>query len=126
MSRTEFPKSVKRLALKRADGRCEARGKWYGLPDNKRCSASLANGVEFDHIILAANGGDASLDNCASVCIPCHRFKTSTRDTPLAAKTLRQQDKDRGIRKRSSRPFPRRADPWNRNKPNVKQLHDGE
>jgi hypothetical protein len=53
--------------------------------------------VEYDHIDLDANSKDNSLGNCAAVCIPCHRFKTAKHDTPKAAKTLRQQDKARGV-----------------------------
>lgn len=103
MSRTaEFTKPVKRLALERSGKRCEAVGALYGLPAGHRCNADLGYGVEFDHIVLEANSKDNSLENCAAVCMRCHRFKTTKHDTPKAAKTLRQQDKGRGIRKRSS------------------------
>ncbi len=103
--RAEFSKPTKRLALQRSEKRCEAVGELYGLPVNHRCNADLSLGVQFDHLILAANGGDASLDNCVAVCLRCHSYKTRTHDTPLAAKTLRQQDKAHGIR-RKSRPLP--------------------
>ncbi len=100
MSRAEFTKATKREALKRSGGRCEAKGKMYGLPPRfSACGAPLAYGVEFDHIILDANSKDNSLENCAAVCPRCHRWKTSKHDTPLAAKTLRQQDKANGVRK---------------------------
>lgn len=102
--RREFTKSVKRAALDRAGNRCEAIGPWYGLPEGQRCNADLGYGVQFDHVVLDANSKDNSLENCAAVCIKCHRHKTATHDTPLAAKTLRQQDKDRGIRKQSRFP----------------------
>lgn len=98
MSRAEFPKRTKRLALARAKDRCEGQGEWYGLPVGQRCNADLNKGVEFDHIDLEANSRDASLENCACVCIPCHRYKTSHRDIPVAAKTVRQRDKDQGIK----------------------------
>ncbi len=104
MRTAEFSKPVKREALKRSHGLCEATGVMYGLKPNATCGASLAHGVNFDHIILEANSHDNSLENCAAVCIPCHRVKTAKHDTPLAAKTLRQQDKDSGIKKRSSFP----------------------
>lgn len=75
----------------------------------------LANGVDFDHVILDANSKDNSLENCAAVCIKCHRYKTAKHDTPLAAKTLRQQDKNLGIKgpkyKWPSRPFQKWAQP---------------
>lgn len=107
MSRAEFQKETKRLALKRAAKHCEAVGEWYGLSAGQRCSAPLAYGVEFDHILLAANGGDNSLENCAAVCKRCHGWKTAKHDTPLAAKTVRQRDKiGLGIKKRSTFPKP--------------------
>lgn len=98
MSRAEFSKVTKRSALKRANGRCEANGAFYGFASGERCGASLSHGVEFDHIILEANSHDNGLENCYAVCIPCHRHKTTKRDTPIAAKTKRQQDKARGIK----------------------------
>jgi 5-methylcytosine-specific restriction endonuclease McrA len=107
--RNEFSKQTKRDALKRAGGRCEAVGTMYGLPPGLRCAALLSYGVEFDHIILDANSKDNRLENCAAVCVKCHKWKTAKHDTPKAAKTLRQQDKHNGIagpkRKWASRPF---------------------
>lgn len=104
MNRREFDKPTKRKALERSGKLCEASGPMYGLPIGQRCNAPLAYGVEFDHVILDANSKDNSLGNCAAVCVKCHRHKTTKHDTPLAAKTLRQQDKARGIRKRSRFP----------------------
>ena len=102
MSRTEFSKATKRDALTRSQMRCEALGAWYGMEAEQRCNAPLAYGVEFDHIILDNISSDNSLDNCAAVCIPCHRFKTAKVDVPKAAKTKRQRDKDLGIHKPKS------------------------
>lgn len=98
MTRANFTKPVKREALKRSGGLCEATGGWYGLEPGKRCNAPLSYGVEFDHIILDANSKDNSLDNCAAVCIACHKHKTAKIDVPTAAKTVRQRDKALGIR----------------------------
>lgn len=107
VSRAEFPKPVKRDALKRSGGKCEAMGAMYGIDFGRRCNAPLAYGVEFDHIVLEANSHDNSLENCAAVCIKCHRWKTTKHDTPLAAKTVRQRDKIRlGIKKPSRFPKP--------------------
>jgi len=78
----------------------------YGLPLGMRCFANLGYGVEFDHIILDANSKDNSLENCAAVCVKCHKWKSAKHDTPLAAKTQRQQDKASGIRKASGFPKP--------------------
>jgi hypothetical protein len=104
MARREFTKPTRREALKRSGLRCEGIGQWYGHPAGHRCNADLGEGVQFDHIDLDANSKDNSLENCAAVCIPCHRFKTAKIDQPKAAKTLRQQDKALGIRKPSTFP----------------------
>jgi 5-methylcytosine-specific restriction protein A len=96
-ARANFSKPVKRAALARSGGLCEASGAFYGLDEGKRCNVSLAYGVEYDHENLQANSKDSSLENCRAVCPSCHRFKTRTVDIPKAAKTVRQQDKDRGI-----------------------------
>jgi hypothetical protein len=105
-NRAEFSKPVKREALKRSGGMCEAVGNWYGLEPDQRCNAPLAYGVEFDHIDLDANSHDNSLKNCAAVCPRCHSYKTRMHDIPMAAKTLRQQDKHSGIKKRQRCPMP--------------------
>lgn len=102
MPRREFTKQTKRQAISRSGMKCEAVGAWYGLEPGQRCNADLAFGAEFDHIDLDANSKDNSLENCAAICIPCHRVKTATHDIPVAAKTLRQQDKNLGIRKPKS------------------------
>lgn len=105
MTRANFTRKTKREALERSGGLCEARGRLYNLNLGVRCNLPLSNGVEFDHIILDANSKDNSLRNCFAICIPCHRWKTAKHDIPLAAKTLRQQDTHKGIRK-SSQPMP--------------------
>ncbi|MEI2387999.1 HNH endonuclease [Breoghania sp. JC706] len=115
MSRREFTKATKREALHRSKGRCEAVGTWYGLPAGQRCGRDLAYGVEFDHIDLDANSHNNSLENCAAVCPACHRFKTTKHDIPLAAKTVRQQDKHHGIKARKGPAIPgSRASGWKR------------
>lgn len=102
--RANFTRPTKREALRRSGQLCEALGSMYGLPVGQRCNAPLSYGVEFDHVILDANSKDNNLENCAAVCVRCHGWKTANHDTPKAAKTLRQQDKALGIRKRSSFP----------------------
>lgn len=93
-----FSKQVKRQALERSGGKCEAVGPLYGLQEGVRCNAPLNRYVEFDHIVLWANSRDSSLDNAACVCATCHRFKSTKHDMPKAAKTVRQRDKHAGIR----------------------------
>lgn len=97
MPRAEFTKKTKREALKRSGGHCEAVGEMYGLGKGKRCSANLGMGIEYDHIVRAADGGDNSLENCAAVCRQCHGVKTRKFDIPQAAKTKRMSDKNNGI-----------------------------
>lgn len=97
-NRREFSKPTKRDALKRSGLLCEAVGAMYGLPAGKRCNAPLSTGVQYDHIVLDANSKDNSLENCAAVCIKCHSWKTAKHDTPMAAKTVRMQDKALNIR----------------------------
>jgi hypothetical protein len=70
----------------------------YGLDAGRRCGADLGYGVEFDHIVLDANSKDNSLSNCAAVCIKCHRWKTAKHDIPMAAKTVRIQDRNLGVK----------------------------
>ncbi len=101
--RAEFGKPVKRAALQRSGGLCEASGPMYGL-SAERCNAPLSHGVEFDHVVLDANSKDNSLENCAAVCMPCHRFKTRRHDTPMAAKTVRLQDNHSGVGKKRGWP----------------------
>ena len=93
MGRAEFSKEVKRAALWRSKGKCEAKGAAYGFPRGVRCNANLAYGVEYDHFpIRAADGGPAELENCAAVCIKCHRWKTAKVDIPQIAKSKRLFD----------------------------------
>lgn len=107
MSRSaDFSKPVKRDALKRSGGKCEGSGSRYGLPDGQRCNSGLAYGVIFDHDNPEANSKDASLDNCRCICPRCNKFKTGATDIPMIAKTVRQGDKNAGIRSTSSRPMP--------------------
>ena len=97
MTRAEFDKPTKRAALKRSGNLCEATGILYGLAPETRCNAPLSRGFQFDHLLAASNGGDNSLGNCVCACIKCHKYKTTKHDTPRAAKTVRQQDKNNGI-----------------------------
>ena len=101
--RAEFTKPVKREALKRSNGLCEAVGEVYGLSPGRRCNFPLSHGVEFDHYpIRAADGGSSDLDNCVAVCPVCHRHKSRTFDTLMAAKGKRVSDRHNGIRKPST------------------------
>jgi len=92
--RREFPKAVKREALKRAQKQCE------GIVGGKRCECRLDTGrFHFDHDIPDALGGEPVLENCVVLCIPCHAEKTGKQDIPRIAKTKRIRDRELGIRK---------------------------
>ena len=99
VKRKEFKAKTKIEARERSGGFCEAVGILYGLTKGKRCNADLNKGCEFDHIVRCetAKDGDNTLENCAAVCIPCHRKKTSFYDVPQAAKTKRMRNKATGI-----------------------------
>jgi len=101
--RREFTAKTRKAALLRSGMRCEAVGAWYGLPAGERCQNDLAYGVQYDHVILDANSKDNSLENCAAVCPKCHAWKTQNRDTPTAAKTVRQ--KLMGMKTRPKQPI---------------------
>lgn len=105
MTRTEFPKPVKREALRRSGGLCEATGEEYGLSHGQHCGFPLSQGVHFDHAIADGIGGKATLENCRAVCPRCHDFKTRKHDIPRIAKCKRQSDKNVGVRS-TSRPMP--------------------
>lgn len=102
--RYEFSKDVKRQALSRSNGLCEAVGEVYGLEPGERCAFPLGSGVEFDHYPLPATDEDSdTLENCVSCCPTCHKHKTSTYDTPMQAKGKRIRDKHFGIVKPKGR-----------------------
>jgi 5-methylcytosine-specific restriction endonuclease McrA len=96
MSRREFPKQVKREALRRADKKCES------------CDALFGVKFHFDHDIADGLGGEPTLDNCKVLCHACHDEKTRKHDVPLIAKTKRIQDRHNGIKK------PRTMTRWRR------------
>lgn len=108
--RSEFGTKVRREARARSGGFCEAQGMVYGLPPGQRCNVPLVK-VEFDHYpVRAADGGEATLENCVAVCPTCHRWKTTHFDTPQAAKGKRIALRHEGIRPASklrSAPFPK-------------------
>lgn len=95
--RRTFTKKTMREARARSGGRCEAIGVWYGLPSGQRCNADLSKGVQYDHVVRFADGGESELSNCAAVCVQCHAHKTAKFDIPEAAKTKRISDKHQRI-----------------------------
>lgn len=106
MARKEFPKSVKREALLRADGLCEGTGPLYGLPEGVRCNLNLSYGVHFDHVVADGLGGKNDLENCIATCPKCNLFKAYKFDTPRIAEMKRQRDRNQGIKRRKGPPMP--------------------
>lgn len=95
---SEFGTKVRREARARSGGFCEALGAVYGLEPGQRCNVPLVK-VEFDHYpVRAADGGEATLENCVAVCPKCHGWKSAHFDTPQAAKNKRVSDRHLGIR----------------------------
>jgi len=68
------------------------------------CKIGAATGLEWDHVIPVAMGGDDSLDNLQPLCKTCHRAKTSA-DVKAIAKAKRMEAKHLGIRPRKGRPM---------------------
>lgn len=114
MARTEFARKTKQAALLRSGIRCEATGTRYGFEEGQRCNCSLSLGVQYDHAVPDALGGDNSLENCLAICVQCHRFKTRN-DVKQIAKSNRQRDKAVGVirpaGKIKSQPFPKSEKP---------------
>lgn len=98
--RHEFPASVKKAALLRAGGRCEASGVRYGLPPGTRCTALLSEtGVHLDHYPRGAHDphpDTRSLGNCVVTCPKCNLYAAHNFDTPFEAK-LKRSLRKRGL-----------------------------
>lgn len=107
MSRTEFSAKTKALAFLRAAGYCENQVvDEHG--STTRCGAKLTVGkFHYDHIVADGLRKDSSLENCAVLCIQCHKDKTA-RDVPAIAKAKRLERTHRGIKK------PRSITSWRR------------
>lgn len=82
--RHEFPISVKRAALARSGGICEATGERYGLPAGVRCQRAIATGaVQFDHWPRGAHDphpDTRGLDNCVATCPACNQHAANHGD----------------------------------------------
>ena len=117
--RHEFGIRIKRAALERSGGVCEAVGVVYGLSPQTRCSAILStSGVEYDHYPLPAHAeGSNMLENCMAVCPSCHAHKTRHFDIPAEAKIKRVRRKH-GAAEDTRKPRPKiRSRPFQRRDP---------
>lgn len=90
--RQEFPRKVRKAALTRAGGRCEA-----AMPWGERCPCELLPGFyRFDHVVPDRIGGAADLANCQVICVGCDAAKYVT-DRPVIDRTRRLQDRHEGV-----------------------------
>lgn len=82
--RLEFSRKTRAIAFERCKGLCDG------------CGARLKVGeAEYDHVLPAALGGNASAENCQVLCKVCHRGKTTT-DVQRIRKADRQRDRASG------------------------------
>jgi 5-methylcytosine-specific restriction endonuclease McrA len=71
-----------------------------------------ANGLEWDHIIPLAMGGEDVIENLQPLTRMCHRAKTA-KDRKRIAKANRMQQRAAGISRQPKRPLPGgRRSPW--------------
>jgi hypothetical protein len=82
--RHEFPTAVKRDALERSGGRCEAVGARYGHAPGVRCQRAVAKGrVNYEHYPRGAHDphpDTRSLKNCWAVCPECNQYAANHTD----------------------------------------------
>lgn len=93
--RLEFGAKVKREALVRAAGRCEATGPRWGHAPGVRCNADLAvTGVQHDHWPLGAHAeGSNTIENDVVCCPACNQFAANHTDKAVEAKIKRVRRK---------------------------------
>lgn len=87
-SDAEFTNLTKARAFERDGGSC------------KKCTRKVGVGyepAEFDHIKPVWEGGDASLDNCRTLCRECHLQVTGVQ-AGQRAKARKHQKKQAGIK----------------------------
>lgn len=93
MSRHEFPTAVKREALERSAGQCEAVGERYGFPSGVRCWRPVAKGaVNYEHWPRGAHDPHpetVTIGNCTAICPECNTHANNRHDTPREAKMKR-------------------------------------
>ena len=97
MTRHEFGRPVKRAALERSGGQCEAIGLRYGLMPGLRCRASVSHWrVNYEHWPRGAHDPapeTVTLANCTAICEACNQWANHHHDTPREAKMKRVTEK---------------------------------
>ena len=90
VTRHEFPAAVKRAALERGGGQCEAVGQRYGLPAGVRCQRTVhAKRVQFDHFPRGAHDPHpetVTLGNCVATCPECNQYAANHTDKQVEQK----------------------------------------
>lgn len=90
MTRHEFPTAVKRAALERSGGQCEAVGERYGLPAGIRCLSRVYQGhVNYEHYPRGAHDPHPEtrqIGNCTAICPHCNQYANNKHDTPREQK----------------------------------------
>lgn len=92
MTRREFPLPVKKAAWDRSGGCCED------------CGVKIIPGIgpEYDHVNPDGLTGEPTLENCAVLCVGCHRAKTRE-DRRRITKAHRLDRKAKGLTARKAR-----------------------
>ena len=116
MTRARFSRTALLNLLLSFNGKCAG------------CSVKIgpATGLDWDHVIPLAQGGDDALTNLQPLCKTCHRAKTS-QDNPNTARAIRRQAAHLGIKAASrqalqSRGFPKAPPQRKASRPLAKQL----
>lgn len=88
--RHEFPIAVKREALTRSGGICEAVGERYGFPAGVRCQRPVRKGhVNYEHWPRGAHDphpDTVKIGNCTAICPQCNAWANNKHDTPREQK----------------------------------------
>jgi 5-methylcytosine-specific restriction protein A len=104
-----IPPRVRLRIYDRCNGRCMICTRKVGGP------LSFA----FDHRTALINGGRHSESNLQILCTHCHAVKTGE-DVAEKSKTYAIRSKHLGVKK-SKRPFPKRHDPWGKERRSTQQ-----
>ena len=95
MTRRKFSARALMARLLEFDGKCAVCG----------CKVGGAAGLEWDHVVPLALGGDDEIANLEPLCRADHRAKTA-QDVKAIRKAERQRQREAGIRRQSRNPLP--------------------
>lgn len=95
MSRSEFPLSVRKAALKRSNGICEC-GCGQPFTDHPK------ERPHYDHALPDFLGGTNDLENCQVLRVACHQVKTYGKDMGQIVKVRREEKRRLGLERKKS------------------------